>query len=39
MHEKIEAMTDANHPKHELWTNQPKAVAIAKFEHWAEKVH
>ena len=39
IHEKIEAMADAAHPKHELWSNRPKAVAVAKFEHRAEKVH
>jgi hypothetical protein len=32
-------MTDAAHPKHELWSNRQKAVAMAKFEHRAEKVH
>jgi hypothetical protein len=39
IHEKIEAMTDIAHPKHELWSNRPKAVVVAKFEHRAEKVH
>jgi hypothetical protein len=39
IHEKIEAMTDVVHPKHELWSNRPKAVIMAKFEHRAEKVH
>ena len=39
IHEKIAAMTDVTHPKHELWSNQSKAVAMAKFEHRAEKVH
>ena len=39
IHEKIEAMTDVSHPKHELWSNRPKAVAVAKFEHRVEKVH
>jgi hypothetical protein len=41
IHEKIEAMSDVAHPKHELWShpNRPKAVAVAKFEHRAEKVH
>ena len=39
IHEKIEAMTDVAHLKHELWSNRPKAVAMAKFEHRAEKVH
>nr|XP_051206774.1 actin cytoskeleton-regulatory complex protein PAN1-like [Lolium perenne] len=37
IHEKIEAMTDVSHPKHELWSNRPKAVAVAKFEHRVEK--
>jgi hypothetical protein len=32
-------MTDVAHPKHELWSNRSKAVAMAKFEHRAEKVH
>jgi hypothetical protein len=39
IHEKIEAMTDTAHPKHELWSHRPKAVIVAKFEHRAEKVH
>jgi hypothetical protein len=39
IHEKIEAMTNVAHPKHELWSHQPKAVVVAKFEHRAEKVH
>jgi hypothetical protein len=39
IHEKIEAMTDVAHPKHELWSHRPKAVTVAKFEHRAEKVH
>jgi hypothetical protein len=39
IHEKIAAMTDVSHPKHELWSNQSMAVAMAKFEHRAEKVH
>jgi hypothetical protein len=39
IHEKIAAMTDVSHPKHELWSNRSKAVAMAKFEHRAEKVH
>ncbi|KAK1602267.1 hypothetical protein QYE76_037708 [Lolium multiflorum] len=39
IHEKIAAMTDVTHPKHELWSNRSKAVAIAKFEHRVEKVH
>ena len=39
IHEKIEAMTDVAHPKHELWSHRPKAVVVAKFEHRAEKVH
>jgi hypothetical protein len=32
-------MTDVTHPKHEMWSNRSKVVAIAKFEHRAEKVH
>nr|XP_051221385.1 uncharacterized protein LOC127339590 [Lolium perenne] len=39
IHEKIEAMADVAHPNHELWSNRPKAVVVAKFEHRAEKVH
>jgi hypothetical protein len=39
IHEKIEAMTDVAHPKHELWSYRPKAIVVAKFEHRAEKVH
>jgi hypothetical protein len=33
IHEKIEAMINVAHPKHELWSNRPKAVVVAKFEH------
>jgi hypothetical protein len=39
INEKIQAMTDVSHPKHELWSNRPKAVTVAKFEHRVEKVH
>lgn len=39
IHEKIEAMTDVAHPKHDLWLHRPKAVIVEKFEHRAEKVH
>jgi hypothetical protein len=39
IHEKIAAMTDITHPKCELWSNQSKAVTVAKSEYWAEKVH
>ncbi|KAK1698514.1 hypothetical protein QYE76_015211 [Lolium multiflorum] len=39
IHEKIEAMTNTAHPKHELWFHRSKAVIVAKFEHRAEKVH
>nr|XP_051197352.1 uncharacterized protein LOC127310747 [Lolium perenne] len=39
IHEKIASMTDITHPKCELWSNQSKAVIVAKFEYRAEKVH
>jgi hypothetical protein len=39
IHEKIVVMTDVAHPKHELWSNRSKAIAMAKFEHRVEKVH
>ncbi|KAK1653509.1 hypothetical protein QYE76_071314 [Lolium multiflorum] len=39
IHEKVEAMTDVAHPKHDLWLHRPKAVIMVKFEHRVEKVH
>jgi hypothetical protein len=32
-------MTNVAHPKHKLWSNRSKAVAMAKFEHRTEKVY
>ncbi|KAK1699348.1 hypothetical protein QYE76_016045 [Lolium multiflorum] len=39
IHEKVEAMTDVAHPKHDLWLHRPKAVIMAKFEYRVEKAH
>ncbi|KAK1664061.1 hypothetical protein QYE76_052220 [Lolium multiflorum] len=39
IHEKVEAMTDVAHPKHDLWLHRPKAVVMAKFEYRVEKAH
>ncbi|KAK1628484.1 hypothetical protein QYE76_002799 [Lolium multiflorum] len=39
IHEKVEAMTDVAHPKHDLWLHRPKAVIMAKFEYRVEKLH
>ena len=39
IHEKVEAMTDAAHPKHDLWLHRPKAVVMSKFEYRVEKAH
>jgi hypothetical protein len=39
IHEKVEAMTDVAHPKHDLWLHRLKAVIMVKFEHRVEKLH
>ncbi|KAK1631199.1 hypothetical protein QYE76_005514 [Lolium multiflorum] len=39
IHEKVEAMTDVAHPKHDLWLHRPKAFIMAKFEYRVEKAH